>query len=502
MNEDTRTNRPGSADQQLSPPAPIAEETESAGEQDFAPGIETAFPRDFRESCREVPCVHGAIPKFVRGTYYLNGPAKFAAGHLSYQHWLDGDGMISALDFDGSRIRFTNRYVRSTKYDVEQQAGRAVFRSFGTAFTGDRLNRVSNGVESPVNVSVYRFGGNLLAFGEQGLPWALDPYTLETRGQFTFDGRLNDASPFSAHPKFDSDTHEMFNFGVFFSTVAPRLYLYCFGREGLRYRKAVPLEYPCSVHDFSISKHYAIFYLSPYVLEVEYLLRGGSTVLDALRWLPERGSRLVILDRNSGEMVASLPLGRRYCLHLMNSFEQDGFLVVDFLEFDSPIYPEYQPVPDLFQSVASGGPVRLTIDLDKKEIADRRQLDPVYAPDFPAIDPGQAMQAYEDYWMLGISHAGKPGRKFFDQLIHGSWNGRSADIYQARPMCYLGGEPVVICAPDSNEAVVLCQEYDASERTSSFLLFDARNVKPGPIAKIAVGQPLYLGFHAIFCSQL
>jgi hypothetical protein len=33
---------------------------------------------------------------------------------------------------------------------------------------------------SPVNVSVYPVAGRLLAFGEQGLPWELDPVTLET----------------------------------------------------------------------------------------------------------------------------------------------------------------------------------------------------------------------------------------------------------------------------------------------------------------------------------
>ena len=65
-------------------------------------------------------------------------------------------------------------------------------------------------------------------------------------------------------------------------------------------------------------------------------------------------------------------------------------------------------------------------------------------------------------------------------------------------MRYLGGEPVVISARDSDEAVVVCQEMDASGRASYFLLFDAHNVSGGPIARIATGQMLYLGFHAMF----
>jgi all-trans-8'-apo-beta-carotenal 15,15'-oxygenase len=468
------------------------------GQIDLAPGIEAAFPREFREGCRVVHCVEGEIPKFVRGTYYLNGPARFGIGDLSYKHWLDGDGMVCALRFANEEMRLTRSYVRSRKHEDEKQAGRPLFRTFGTAFSGSQLNRVRNGTESPVNVSVYRFGNRLLAFGEQGLPWALDPKTLETQGQFTFNGRLNEASPFAAHPKFDADTQEMFNFGIFFSEHAPRLYLYCFAAEGLRYRVAVPLPYTCSVHDFSLSKRYAIFYLSPYIFNTQGLLYRGQTVLESLQWMPERGALLVVLDRSSGKMVASIRAGQRYCLHLMNSFESGDILTVDLLEFDAPIYGEYQPVPDMFQSVSQGGPVRYAIDLRNQELIGRSVIDCSYSPDFPAIDSRRAMQPYEDFWMLGISSSGKSGRKFFDQLVHGNWSGASYDIYQAPHKHYLSGEPVLIGASGSDEAVVLCQEVDVTERTSYFLLFDAKAVKRGPIARIAAGQLLYCGFHAVF----
>ncbi len=184
---------------------------------DFAPGIEAAFPAQFAELDGNVECVAGQIPDFVRGTYYLNGPARFRIGDLPYRHWLDGDGMVSRMRIGADGVHFKSRYVRSTKYVSEQDAGRALFRTFGTSFSGSRLNAIHNGLENPVNVSVYPFADRLLAFGEQGLPWEMDPDTLETRGQFTFNGRLNDASPMAAHPKFDPETGEMFNFGIFYS---------------------------------------------------------------------------------------------------------------------------------------------------------------------------------------------------------------------------------------------------------------------------------------------
>lgn len=477
--------------------------SQPAGCSDFAPGIEAAFPDQFQESDCVVEAVGAPLPEFLLGAYYLNGPARFGFNGLAYRHWLDGDGMVATLRFERNSIHLKSRYIRSRKFVEEQGAGRPLFRTFGTAFAGSHLNRAGNGLESPVNVSIYPFSESLLAFGEQGLPWELDPVTLETRGPCTFNRRLNDASPFSAHPKFDPDTGEMFNFGIFFSAQSPRLYFYCFGPEGLRYRKPVPLDYPCSVHDFSLSKNYAVFYLSPYLLDVTGLLQDGRNVMDSLRWEPERGSRVIVVSRKTGEFVASMPAGNRYCLHLINSFEEGDRLTVDILEFDEPLYGHYHPISDLFQNVSHGGPVRLVIDLKSRELTEQIALDYSLAPDFPAIDPHHAMRPYDEFWMLGISAAGKPGRKFFDQLVHAQWERQSVhDIYQSPPMRYLGGEPVFVGAPNSREGIVLCQEFDAVERRSSFLIFDAGKIADGPVTRISAGSNLlYLGFHAAFMPE-
>lgn len=464
---------------------------------DFAPGLEKAFPPEFEEWAESPECVAGEVPEFVRGTYYLNGPARFKAGDLPYRHWLDGDGMVSRLHFDATGIHFRNRYIQSTKFLSEQVAGRALFRTFGTPLPDGRLNRLRSGLQSPVNISVYPYGRHLLAFGEQGLPWELNPETLETIGQFNFHGRLNDASPMAAHPKFDPRTGEMFSFGVWFSP-SPKLYFYCFDHEDLRYRKTVALPYSCSVHDFALSEHYAIFYLSPYLLDIQSFLQNNRTLMDSLRWEPDRGSSLLVLDRSNGELVASVPIGRRYCLHLINSFEQEKRLVVDVLEFDSPIYGQYQPVPDFFFDVAPGGPVRFVVDLGAREIVDRIALNYLKAPDLPSIDPRRHMQPCDEFWMLGISSAGRRGRKFFDQLVHADWHQKALDVYTCPAHRYLAGEPIFVGDPESAKGAVLCQEFDSSTGTSFFLLFDAHHVSQGPTARIALSKPLYLGFHAAF----
>jgi carotenoid cleavage dioxygenase-like enzyme len=253
------------------------------------------------------------------------------------------------------------------------------------------------------------------------------------------------------------------------------------------------------VHDFSLSKNYAVFYLSPYILDLDGMLQHGNTVMDSLRWEPERGSRLLILARDTGAVVAEVPLGHRYCLHLINSFEREEQLMIDVLEFDEPLYLHYQPLPKLFRSVPAGCPARYIFDLRSRELRGRESLEYWKSPDFPSVDPKRLMRSYGDFWMVGISAAGQHGRKFFDHLVHASWNtDHLSDVYQCPPRRYLSGEPVFIGAPASREAVVICQEFDAREVQTSFLVFDAWRVADGPVTRIPLERPLHLSFHAGF----
>jgi len=467
---------------------------------DHAPLVENLLLVEPAEQTCLVEDIEGDIPEFVRGTYYLNGPAGFARPNFNYSHWLDGDGMVSSLRFDDGSVRFVSRFVRTTKFVEETTAGRPVFRTFGTCFPQDRL-RLGIGLESPANVSVYRYGNSLLAFGEQGLPWELDPVTLDTRGLFDFSGRLRKLAPFAAHPKFDLAADEMFNFGVWFSS-EPRLYLHRFslGTNTLVFSKAQPIDHPCSVHDFGLSAHFAVFYLSPYVLNTRRLLEGAS-LMDSLEWRPDLGSTLLILSRQSGERVSSIPVGNRYCLHLINCFEANGHLFVDLIEMDRPIYDQYETLPDLFVDVPEGQPTRLEIDFKSEQVLSRQAIDYCSAPDFPSINPRSANQSYSDFWMLGISATGRYGRKFFDQLVHARWSEPALlDVYQAPPMHYLAGEPIFIgdTAIDSDDGVVMCQLLDAAQQISAFVFFNAFAVHRGPIATVRLPHPVAPGFHASF----
>ncbi|MEO8277479.1 MAG: carotenoid oxygenase family protein [Thermoanaerobaculia bacterium] len=466
---------------------------------DFAPGLEAAFAAPTAEIALGEIALAGELPAFLRGALYLVGPARFERGGQRYRHWLDGDGMVAALHFEDGAPRAVARYVRTEKWVEEEAAGRALYRTFGTAFPGDRLRR-GRALASPANVSVHPFAGRLLVFGEQGLPYDLDPVDLATRGRFDF-GCLNEATPFSAHPAVDPESGELVNFGLSFAVDRPMLHLFRFDPSGdLTARSRVELGHPYSVHDFSLSQRYAVFALSPYLLDVGPLFDSGATVAESLRWHPELGACLALVDRLSGELVASIPIGHRYCLHQVNAFDDGGELVVDFLELEEPVYPDYDGLPDLFLDVRPAHVVRLRVDPGAGRIVERRESAAGLAADFPVIDSQRAGGPCETFWMLAISRTGESGRKFFDRLQRFDWRrGGVVDEYAASPPRYLAGEPVFVPeSPGAEAGVVLCHELDVAERCSRFLVLDAFDLSRGPVAQLTMPSPLHLGFHAAY----
>ena len=101
-----------------------------------------------------------------------------------------GTGCSRSSRSTAGRIRYRNRFVRTTHYLAERAADKPVMRNYGQQRPGGPL---ANALRTPANVantSVQYHAGNLLALYEGGRPWQLDPDTLETIGEYDFDGEL------------------------------------------------------------------------------------------------------------------------------------------------------------------------------------------------------------------------------------------------------------------------------------------------------------------------
>ena len=312
---------------------------------------------------------------------------------------------------------------------------------------------------------------------------------------------MTEVSPLAAHAKIEPVTHRLVNFGISYAAAQPALYTYEFDEAGwLLTRRRFELPHAYANHDFGLTPRDCVFSMSPLLMEFDRL-GAGASVLESLRWTPDLGSMLLLAPRANGGERIEIPIPAAYCLHFINCFEQDECLMVDVVELDEPIYPQYRPIPDLFASVPRGRPVRYIVDLAARAVRERIFL-VAYdrAPDFPSLDPQLHGAAYDDFWMLGISHTGASGRKFFDELVHASWNRAAADdVYRLPAGEYFGGEPVFAANPDDQQqAVIIVQHHAPAEMRGGFLLFDASAVHAGPISRIPLRQRLHPGFHATF----
>lgn len=184
---------------------------------------------EFEYACR----VEGAIPPDLNGMLFRNGPGKYERGGVSYEHILDGDGLIISFDFDpGSNAAFARgRYVRTAEFVEEEKADKILYRgTFGTRKPGGLVNNAFDlRQKNLANTNVVFWGGRLHALYEAGVPYKLDPGSLTTlctddmegclpRTQGLFVSTSVDAIDkagglggwaFTAHPHIDPNTERL-----------------------------------------------------------------------------------------------------------------------------------------------------------------------------------------------------------------------------------------------------------------------------------------------------
>ena len=137
---------------------------------------------------------------------------------------------------------------------------------------------------------------------------------------------------------------------------------------------------------------------------------------EALEWW-HTSEQLLILDRATGSEAAQIEIGRSCSLHTINSFEQDRLLFLDVITLNWPVYPQYQPLPELFRAPPLGRPVQFVVDVDRARVVGKSSVAYNGTLNFPCIDYEAETKAYDHGWMRGIS-AGKPNQpKFFNQLV-------------------------------------------------------------------------------------
>jgi carotenoid cleavage dioxygenase-like enzyme len=154
--------------------------------------------------------VIGEVPSDMNGMFFRASPDPQFPPMLGTDIYFNGDGAITQFRFKQGRVGMKHRYVRTQKFSLERAAGKALYGAYRNPYTDDFA--VQGKSRGTANTNVLLHAGQLFAYKEDSLPVALDPITLETRGEWDFGGRMK-SKAFTAHAKLDPLTGEMVGFG-------------------------------------------------------------------------------------------------------------------------------------------------------------------------------------------------------------------------------------------------------------------------------------------------
>ncbi|MDH3211351.1 MAG: carotenoid oxygenase family protein [Myxococcales bacterium] len=452
----------------------------------------------------DLPVV-GEIPRDLHGTLYRNGPNPQFAPRGDY-HFFTGDGMVHAFRIEDGKCHYRNRWVRTPKFELERDAGEALFAAFAGPDENDpRARGVRMG---PSNTNIVWHAGRLLALVEGGLaPVELDPDSLETLGVWNFEGALRqpidpgvadalgiDApdgtvdGAFTAHPKIDPETGEMLAFG--YDALPPYLVYRAADADGKLVRnEEITVPFPSMVHDFITTPEHVIFPIFPATLRVERAARGESV----LGWEPDLGTHVGVMPRDGGnEDVVWFETDPCFAFHAMNAHTDGRRVVAEMAQYARV------PVGGAGEDIefAPAHLVRWTLDLDagtlKQEPLDDRALE------FPRLDERRTGHAYR------FGYAAGEGRTASTLPLLGTNAVLRYEV--ASGVCEshdLGasdasGEPIFVPRSENaaeGEGVLLAVVYRGEENRSDLLVLDAENVSGEPLATVRLPHRVPGGFH-------
>ncbi|HUN28114.1 MAG TPA: carotenoid oxygenase family protein [Steroidobacteraceae bacterium] len=442
----------------------------------------------------------GRVPGDLQGAFYRVHPDPQFAPLLGDDIWFNGDGMVSRFRFRDGRIDLRHRWIHTDKWLLEHAAGRALFGAYRNPLTDDPA--VQGRIRGTANTNVLVHGNRLWALKEDSPPLAMDRRTLATEGYFDFGGRLT-SKTFTAHPKIDPQTGDLCAFGYAAKGLLTRDIVYYEITPSGKIEREVWFELPyyCMMHDFGMTRDYAVFHVVPIVGSWERLRHG----LPHFGFDTQLPVYLGVLPRTGGAAdVRWFKAPNCFASHVMNAFNEGTRI-----HFDTPVaannmfpfFPDVHGAP--FDPVGARSRLtRWTVDMDSRsEGFEKTEQLCELVGEFPRIDDRYAMAPYRHGYLL-VADDARPAQYaraglFMNTLGHVDLATGKTRTWWCGPLASLQEPAFIPRSPGAPEGegyiVMLCNRL--AEMRSDLLLFDAQRVDEGPIATVYLPLRLRPGLH-------
>lgn len=444
----------------------------------------------------QLPILAGKIPEGLRGTLYRNGPGRLERGGIHVGHWFDGDGAILAVHFTDAGATGVYRYVQTAGYQEEAAAGKLLYGNYGMTAPGAIWNQWLKPIKNAANTAVLALPDKLLALWEAGKPHALDLQNLETLGEDDLGG-LTQGLSYSAHYKCDSQTGEIFNFGISPGKNAT-LNVYKSDVTGQIIQKAayqldgVPL-----VHDFVLAGQYLVFFIPPVRLNILSLLLGTGNYSDSLQWQPKRGTQILVIDRQTLSLVSRGETEPWFQWHFANGYVDDsGAVIVDIVRYEDFQTNQYlkEVATGETHTLAKSTLSRVCLQPQTAKVTAIEQLLDQHC-DFPSV-PQQNVGKASRYTYLSVS---RPGTDISQEILNAiaRFDHKTATLTTANPgENRYPSEPIHIQdTQNPDQSWVTTVVYDGNSHSSEVWVLNSDRLNEEPVCQLGLPSVIPHSFH-------
>ncbi len=434
--------------------------------------------------------VEGTIPHEIDGAFFraLHDPAYVPMREDDVV--LSRDGVIGKVEFKGGRVDCGVRYVRTARFLAEREAGRSLFGIYRNPFTDDPSVR---GIDRTVaNTTPYYHAGRLFMSKEDGLPYRIDPSTLETIGRWDYGGKLR-SETLTAHPKIDPATGELFLFGYEAAGLATPTIAYCVvSPDGdLVSEQWFDAPYCAMMHDFAITEDYAIFMVYPTKADLARLRAGGP------HWIHEQDgeSFIGVMPRygRTEEMVWIKGPPGVHSYHVMNAYSEGTVVHLDQAMAVTNLIPFIAEQSGIDLRV-DGGLSRWTFDVANPDAGiSETRIGPF--GEMPIVAREDVGRRHGRGWYLSVDPekitmlANGPGGVVFNMLVRVNFADMSIESFSQGPGIGFN-EPVHVPATDPDHGGWLLMMIDRvivpDHVAQEVWIMEADAIGKGPVAKVLI----------------
>ncbi|KAK6116910.1 hypothetical protein DH2020_049285 [Rehmannia glutinosa] len=457
----------------------------------------------------------GSLPQCLDGAYIRNGPNPQFTPRGPH-HLFDGDGMLHSIKISNGKATFCSRFVKTYKYRVERDIGFPIVINYFSAYTSllatmarytVAIGRVLSGQydfrrgTGNANTSVAHFGGKLFALCESDLPYAFNQTPggdIITLGRHEPYGAPLESM--TAHPKVDYETGEAFAFRH--NIQRPYLTYFRINPDGIKQPevKIFSKKQASLVHDFAITKNYAIFPDSQIVIRPAEIIKGNQPALVD----PTKVAKLGIIPRyaeDEKEMWWIEVPGLNF-VHAVNAWEEDGGDTIVMVAPNVLAVEHVMERLDMTHSLME----RIEINVKTKMVTRRPMA--ARCLDFAVINPAYVGKKTR-YMYAAILSAG-PKMAGVAKLDLSLSTVESGDCTVASRLygsgCY-GGEPCFVSREPDNptaeedDGYIVNYIFNENTQESKFIVMDAKSPNLEIVAIVKLPQRVPYGFHGMFVRE-